>query len=107
MSYETIDLDKADRDTLRKVLAKIEGRGCKVLKVRISPSMNGYHVEVVCRCGACRLVFDDPERLARDLCRPVFSQNVLFDVRRRKTYLDRFVELSHQDADRDGLPSLR
>jgi hypothetical protein len=103
-NYETLDLDRADRRTLQRVIYKVEKMGCRVLGISISPSLNGYHVEVDCRCGACRLVWDDPERLAKDLHRPLLSRNVLFDVRRRRTYMGDNCELTSIPAGRDGLP---
>jgi len=74
------------------ILAAVVGRvgsciGCSGVDVRHSASGNGYHVKVDCDhtdCYLCRLVFDSPVRLDADLGRPVWSREVLWDL---KTFL--------------------
>ena len=59
---------------------------CVNFKVKVSPSLNGYHVTMYCRkqCDLCRFVFDDPVRFARDCEREIETRNVLWD---RKVYV--------------------
>ena len=89
-SFETLDLDRIGVSMLEEVVGKIEARGCVVLDVFVSGGLDGFNVTLDCRCGACRLVWDDDRRFAWDMGRPVHMRNVLFNLgRSRKLYLDR------------------
>lgn len=49
-------------------------------RVRESASGSGYHIELWCNwdCDLCRLVYDSPRRFGKDLGRPVWSRDVLW-----------------------------
>ena len=54
------------------------------VRVRRSGGGNGFHVQVSCGggdCDICRLVFDCPRRLGKDLARPVVTRDVLWDCK--------------------------
>jgi len=81
-----LDLDFVDKETLGRIIYKIWGCrlcGYSANLVGVKDTLKGYHMELRCRgnCELCRLVFDDPVRYSRDLRRPVFSRDVLFDCK--------------------------
>jgi hypothetical protein len=76
----TLDLDFCGFELMLQVVNKV--RTCRDHgPIVISDSLKGYHLLFYCKvdCDDCRLVFDDPERFARDRRRPWWSRNVLFD----------------------------
>lgn len=87
MNYDTIDLDGVDEEYLARVVLKIVRHGCKVVGFCRSDGLNGFHVFVRCKCGLCRFVFDDSARFEKDMNRPNYARNVVFQKRRRKLYL--------------------
>jgi len=80
----TLDLDFVDKETLMKIILKIESM-CQGARwgAKITDTLKGYHIEMFCLldCDLCRMVFDDPVRYSRDLRRPVFSRDVLFNYK--------------------------
>jgi len=85
LKRNTVDVDgKVFVDAegkLRRVLGFV-GR-CpfsQTLRYRVSPSLNGYHVEFWCtlNCSLCRFVFDDVKRYVFDLRRPPWTRDVLW-----------------------------
>ena len=82
----TIDLDYNEERRVGEILDKIvECSDLYSLRTEISSSTNGVHLILYCcrDCDLCRLVFDDPVRYAKDLQRPVYSRNVLFESKLR------------------------
>jgi len=79
----TLDLDFVDKETFVRIYAKILDYPNRIYGLRRRDTWKGIHLEFFCEnnCDLCRLVFDDPVRYARDLRRPVFSRDVLFDCK--------------------------
>jgi len=78
--YNTIDLDKIDKEQLERIISKIKTNPClKNIQVKDS-STKGYHLLLTCnrKCDICRIVFDDQKRLEMDNNRPLKLQNTLF-----------------------------
>jgi len=82
-----VDLNWFNRELFdpKRVVKKI--RTCPHLTAlwfKYSQSLNGYHIELYCEkeCDKCRLVFDHQRRYFKDLMRPEFSRNVLFEWKR-------------------------
>lgn len=80
MFYNTIDLDKVDKEQLQTIINKIKQNKClKDIQVKDSSS-KGYHLLLTCnrQCDICRIVFDDQKRLEMDSNRELKYQNTLF-----------------------------
>jgi len=92
--YNTIDLDGYNinhpklkaclKEELERVILKIEDFGRKhdcLERLIVEDSKKGYHIILLCRkpCNLCRFVFDDFERYRRDINRPRYMQNVIFN----------------------------
>ena len=77
--YNTLDLDKIDRELLHKIVGKL-GACRAVRKIEVLDTPKGYHIKFWCvdECDTCRFVFDDQKRLDFDFNRPKCLQNVLF-----------------------------
>lgn len=79
--YNTIDLDKVDKNQLQVIIFKIKMQSCCLgLKYKDSSS-KGYHILLTCKtqgCDKCRLVFDDQKRLEMDSNREEKFRNTLF-----------------------------
>ena len=86
--YATLDLDNISLSRLVEILSRIRIRGCGVEHWEASDSTNGFHVTISCRCGGCRLVWDDADRFSKDQSRPVYARDVLFGRRGRKLWLN-------------------
>jgi len=79
-----LDLDYCDGLKLNLILAKLvrcpfsEG-----VDFDFEDSFKGYHIRLICRCKAdypaCRIVFDDPERVYRDEFRPPHARCVCYN----------------------------
>ena len=76
---------ESSEECIEKMLGRV-GR-CSHLsgvRVRRSAGFNGFHVEISCNCDDCyncRLVFDSPRRLDKDLARPGVTRDVLWDCK--------------------------
>lgn len=78
--YNTIDLDKIDKEQLQTIINKIKQNKClKDIQVKDSSS-KGYHLLLTCNreCDVCRMVFDDQKRYEMDNNRDLKYQNTLF-----------------------------
>lgn len=75
----TLDLDFNDKEKVGDIAAKVL-LCVHALKMSLSASMNGVHLEFWCprNCDLCRFVFDDPFRYAADLSRPAYTRDVLW-----------------------------
>jgi hypothetical protein len=79
--FNTIDLDKIDKEELEHIKNKIQTfKCCKSVQSKDSSS-KGYHLLIVCskKCDLCRLMFDDQKRYSMDNQRDLKYQNTLFD----------------------------
>lgn len=78
--YNTIDLDKVDKESLQKIISKIKLNKCLKSLVCKDSSSKGYHLLLTCdrKCDMCRMVFDDQKRLEMDSNRDLKFQNTLF-----------------------------
>jgi hypothetical protein len=68
------------------------------MNVTLSPSLNGYHIELWCQqnCDLCRLVFDDQTRYSADIHnRPTTEQNVFFFQKQKTKCLNIYVRSNH------------
>lgn len=106
MKYTTIDIDGLTRIPLvRKLTAflKKEYAYIKIMykysldieefEVKKSQSGLGYHIELVTKNNLdkeIRSEFDDQARYTRDINRPEYAQNVLFDSKEIKIIKDVF-----------------
>jgi hypothetical protein len=79
--YNTLDLDKYDKESLTRVMIKIGFCPHCIVAYCVDSPQKGYHVSMYCRipgCDTCRFVFDDSARYAIDFRRPPELTNVLF-----------------------------
>lgn len=86
-SLKTVDYDYdpkhfRDKTSFEHVLAKIRAMPCcEGITVKDS-NTKGKHIIIECsiiNCDICRMVYDDPVRYSKDVNRPTYAQNVLFD----------------------------
>ena len=81
--YNTIDVDTNDKETIDRILYKINK--CIHLKfLSYKPSLQkGFHFKMFCdiKCEICRICYDDDIRFSYDNFRPAYSQNVMFDTK--------------------------
>ncbi len=92
--YNTIDLDGSrierhlkqgcSKEYLERVTLKILSYASKNLCLAwmdVEETKKGYHIVLWCKkpCDLCRFVFDDFERYRRDINRPRYMQNVIFN----------------------------
>lgn len=81
---QTLDLDFSDIEKINRIIEKLIRSGATSVEIRLSSSMNGYHVVFQSKDDIDRLVFDDQRRYSADLLdRRPESRNVLF---REKSY---------------------
>jgi len=80
MFYNTIDLDKVDKQQLNAIVNKIQAKPCCLSLQYKDSSSKGYHISLICKkaCEICRLVFDDQKRLEMDSNRDMKFRNTLF-----------------------------
>jgi hypothetical protein len=78
--YNTIDLDKVDKQQLADIVSKITAKPCCLSLQYKDSSSKGYHISIVCskQCDVCRMVFDDQKRFEMDSNRDIKFQNTLF-----------------------------
>ena len=83
----TLDIDFnpqyfKDKHYFIRIIEKILRMPC-LLELWTKPSVSkGIHVFMKCsikNCDICRLVFDDQERYRKDIQRPKYARNVMFD----------------------------
>lgn len=83
---QTIDYDfdakhQRDKISLEHVIAKIKAMPCCEGITQKPSDSKGVHLILECTkvsCDMCRLLYDDPVRYAKDLKRPTYAANVLF-----------------------------
>jgi len=73
----------ASMETLANILEKIAKiKGVSIIEITES-SRKGYHIRIMCdskqKCEMVKLVFDDYHRLYKDLNRPYYHREVLFN----------------------------
>lgn len=78
--YNTIDLDKTDKEQLSRIVQKIVSNPCCLSLQYKDSNSKGYHISLIClrECDICRVVFDDQKRLEMDSNRDIKFQNTLF-----------------------------